>query len=188
MPDARARLQSQLPVSTQARTSVHFRALSPAWLAQRMRGDAMANHELRTEIEIAAPAARVWAILTDFAAYPTWNPFIVSLEGTLAANAVLVARMRPPGSARAMTFKPRVCAHEPGKRFAWLGSLPIPGLFAGEHSFELTALAPDRVRLAHGETFRGLLIPLLRKTLDGPTRAGFIAMNEAVKQRAEASA
>jgi hypothetical protein len=148
----------------------------------------MPSHELRTEIEIAAPAARVWAILTDFAAYPSWNPFIVELTGTLAANGPLVARMRPPGSARAMTFKPRVSVHEPGKRFAWLGSLPIPGLFAGEHSFELTALAPDRVRFTHGESFRGLLIPLLRKNLDGPTRAGFIAMNEALKQRAEATA
>jgi len=144
----------------------------------------MANHELRTEIEIAAPAARVWAILTDFAAYPSWNPFIVELTGTLAPNAPLVARMRPPG-ARAMTFKPSVSAYEPGKRFAWLGSLPIPGLFAGEHSFELTALGPDRVRFVHGERFRGLLIPLLRKNLDGPTRAGFTTMNEALKSRAE---
>ena len=28
--------------------------------------------ELSTDIEIAAPAARVWRHLTDFAAYPEW--------------------------------------------------------------------------------------------------------------------
>ena len=146
----------------------------------------MAAHELRTEVEIAAPAERVWAVLTDFAAYPSWNPFIVALEGALALGSPLIARMRPPGSARAMTFKPHVTALEPGKRFAWFGSLPIPGLFAGEHGFELIALAPDKVKLVHGEKFRGLLVPLLRKSLDGATRAGFEAMNAALKARAEA--
>lgn len=147
----------------------------------------MPTHELRTEIEIAAPAERVWAVLGDFAAYPSWNPLIVELAGTLAPGAALVARMRPPGSTRTMTFKPRITLLEPGKRLAWFGSLPIPGLFAGEHSFELQALGPARVRLLHGERFRGLLVPLLRGSLDGATRAGFVAMNEALKARAEAA-
>jgi hypothetical protein len=146
---------------------------------------AMGAHELRTEIDIAASAERVWAVLTDFAAYPSWNPFIVALEGTLALGAPLVARMRPPGSARTMSFKPRVTALEPGKRFAWTGSLPIPGLFGGEHGFELIALPSGQVKLLHGERFRGLLVPLARKTLDGGTRAGFEAMNAALKARAE---
>ena len=147
----------------------------------------MPTHELRTEIEIAAPVERVWTLLSDFTAYPSWNPMIVALEGTLALGAPLVARMRPPGSKREMTFKPHVTVLEPGKRFSWFGSLPIPGLFAGEHSFELQTLAPERVRLLHGERFRGLLVPLLRKSLDGATRAGFVAMNEALKSRAEAA-
>ena len=146
----------------------------------------MATHELRTEIEIAAPAGRVWSILTDFGAYPQWNPFIVSLEGELHHGAPLVARMRPPGSSSAMTFKPRVTVLEPGKRFSWVGSLPIPGLFGGEHGFELIELGADRVRFVHGERFRGVLVSLLRKTLDGGTRSGFIAMNDALKARAEA--
>lgn len=146
----------------------------------------MPTHQLSTEIEIAASAERVWAVLTDFASYPSWNPLIVSLEGALALQARLVARMRPPGSARTMTFKPHVTALDPNQRFAWFGTLPIPGLFAGEHSFVLTALGPARTRLQHGEQFRGLLVPLLRKSLDGATRAGFVAMNEALKARAEA--
>jgi uncharacterized membrane protein len=32
--------------------------------------------EIHTEIEINAPAEKVWRVLTDFAAYPEWNPFV----------------------------------------------------------------------------------------------------------------
>ena len=37
--------------------------------------------ELRREVEIAAPAERVWSVLVDFDAYPDWNPFIRSIQG-----------------------------------------------------------------------------------------------------------
>jgi uncharacterized protein YndB with AHSA1/START domain len=58
--------------------------------------------QLVAEIEIAAPAQRVWEILTDFAAYRQWNPFMPRLDGEQGtatprrpANA-RVARSRPP--------------------------------------------------------------------------------------------
>jgi uncharacterized protein YndB with AHSA1/START domain len=35
---------------------------------------------LHTEIEIEASPDRVWKTLTDFAAYPDWNPFIVQAD------------------------------------------------------------------------------------------------------------
>ena len=34
--------------------------------------------EERTKIEINGSAQTVWGILTDFDAYPDWNPFIKS--------------------------------------------------------------------------------------------------------------
>jgi uncharacterized protein YndB with AHSA1/START domain len=44
--------------------------------------------ELHTEIEIDASAERVWDILTDFASYPQWNPFIrPSVASSRWANA-----------------------------------------------------------------------------------------------------
>ena len=37
--------------------------------------------ELRCKIEIEPPAERVSQVLTDFAAYPEWNPFIRRVNG-----------------------------------------------------------------------------------------------------------
>jgi uncharacterized protein YndB with AHSA1/START domain len=33
--------------------------------------------QLESEVEVQASPERVWEVLTDFAAYPDWNPFIV---------------------------------------------------------------------------------------------------------------
>jgi hypothetical protein len=43
--------------------------------------------ELRREIVIDAPPERVWAAVTDFAAYPEWNPFIRRISGELREGA-----------------------------------------------------------------------------------------------------
>ena len=141
-------------------------------------------HEIQTEIEMDAPADRVWSVLTDFAAYPSWNPFVTRIEGDLAKGARLLVHVQPPGGS-GMTFRPRLTDVQKGKSLAWLGRLGIRGLFDGAHRFEITSLGDGRCRFVHAEHFAGLLVPLLRKSLDGPTRQGFIAMNEAMKARAE---
>jgi len=142
--------------------------------------------ELRTQIDVDASLARVWDVLTDFAAYPQWNPFIRRVDGILALRSRLVVRIQPPGG-RGMTFRPTVLRVEPEREFAWRGRTLLPGLFDGEHVFRLERQGSG-VRLLHGETFTGVLVPLLRGSLDTTTRAGFEAMNRALKSRAERTA
>jgi hypothetical protein len=142
-------------------------------------------HELRTEIEVDAPPATVWAILSDLPAYPDWNPFITSSAGTLAVGERLVNRLEPPGG-KPLTFKPTVTEVHPGRSLEWLGRLLLPGLFDGRHRFEVVPHG-DGTRLLHSERFTGVLVPLMKRSLDTHTRAGFEAMNTALKSRAEAS-
>jgi Polyketide cyclase / dehydrase and lipid transport len=47
----------------------------------------MAERRIEATTQINASAARVWAILTDFARMPSWNPFIKSISGNLAQGA-----------------------------------------------------------------------------------------------------
>ncbi len=135
----------------------------------------MAKH-LSAAIEIEARAERVWDVLTDFAAYPQWNPFIRQVTGTLATGARLAVRITPPGG-RGMTFRPTVLAATPDRELRWLGRTLVPGLFDGEHSFRLEPLGADRVRLVQAERFSGLLVPVLGGML-GNTERGSQAMNQ----------
>ena len=142
--------------------------------------------ELRTEIDINAPAERVWRHLTDFAAFPEWNPFIPRIRGELRAGSRLEVLLQASGT-KGMTFRPTVKKVEPNRELRWLGHLAIPGLFDGEHIFEITPTGNDRVRFVQREEFHGLLVPLLRRSVDRDTRRGFEEMNRALRARAEES-
>jgi hypothetical protein len=143
--------------------------------------------DLHSEIEIDAPAERVWHLLTDFASYPQWNPFIHSIRGQPIRGEGLEVRIEPPGG-RGMTFKPKVLNAEDNRELRWLGHLLVPGLFDGEHSFTIESLAKNRVRFVQREAFKGLLVPLLfAGSLETNTQRGFEQMNRALKERAEAA-
>ncbi len=142
--------------------------------------------QLHTEIEIEAPAERVWELLADFASYPEWNPFIRSISGQPTPGERLEVRLEPPGG-RSMTFKPKVLNAEPNRKLRWMGHLLVPGLFDGEHSFTIQPLEENRVRFVQREAFKGLLVPLFSRSLDTNTHRGFEEMNRALKERTEAA-
>jgi hypothetical protein len=139
---------------------------------------------LRTEIEIQASPDRVWEALTDFAAYPDWNPFIVHATGQPVPGSRLELQMRLPGR-RPTAFRPEVLEAAPARRLRWLGRLLVPGLFDGDHTFAIDPAGPDQVRLIQQEEFRGLLAPLLLAFIAKPTQEGFHQMNQALKTRVE---
>jgi hypothetical protein len=142
--------------------------------------------QLSVTTTIAAPPAVVWEVLTDTAGHSAWNPFLTEFAGELAVGRRLRVRIAPPGG-RAMTFRPVVTAAEPERELAWLGRAGLPGLFDGAHSFTLAPRPDGGTELTQSERFRGLLVPLMRTALRR-TEAGFTAMNEALRDRAESMA
>jgi hypothetical protein len=143
----------------------------------------MAERRIETGVEINAPASRVWAVLTDFARYPAWNPFITAIAGKPAAGEWLSITIRPPGKF-AITMRPTLVAVTPERELRWLGHLIVSGIVDGEHFFLLEPLAEDRTRLIHGENFSGLLIAVMGGMF-AAVEAGFEAMNTALKQKTE---
>jgi hypothetical protein len=139
---------------------------------------------IRAQTTIAAPPERVWNVLTDFASYPAWNPFVQTISGDVRVGARLTVRIVPPGSS-GMTFKPVVTEVREGSVFEWLGNLIVPGIFDGRHRFELEPLADGTTSFTQSETFSGLIVPLFGSVLEN-TRRGFEAANAALKIRSEA--
>ncbi|WP_292518552.1 SRPBCC domain-containing protein [Methanoculleus sp.] len=142
--------------------------------------------EVRAETVIAAPPAVVWQVLTDFAAYPDWNPFIRSIEGKPWVGTRLSVEIQPPGR-RSMRFSPMVLRVAKDRELRWIGRVLIAGLFDGEHRFTIVPEG-DGSRFVQAEVFTGLLVPVV--DLTGTLRAthlGFLLMNKALRERAEQS-
>ena len=139
------------------------------------------RHEIRSEIDIEAPPAAVWAELSDLPGYEDWNPFITRAEGAAETGRLLSLRMQPTGG-RAMTIRPRVTDVSADSVLEWLGHLGVPGVFDGRHRFELSE-TPTGTHLVQREEFRGVLVRPLRRSLDTGTLAGFEAMNAALRRR-----
>lgn len=133
--------------------------------------------------EIAAPAGRVWAVLSDLGAYGRWNPEITVLSGQAAVGQTLTLRVRSRSGTS--TVHATVRAAEPGRELRWTRRYNDIGRLAdSEQRFTIEAAGPDRVRFTQTATFRGIAVPFIHGTLAaGCSR--FAAMNAALKQRAE---
>jgi hypothetical protein len=139
--------------------------------------------ELKTEAEIQARTEHIWEILTDFARYAEWNPFLLSVHGGLTVGNVLHVHAGA-SSGRQFEYRPRVLAVERGKEFSWRAHFVTDGLFSGDQFFRLHALGDESTRLVHGARFKGWLVKYMGNFLTDVAR-GFVGMNQALKRRAE---
>ncbi|MEW6495039.1 MAG: SRPBCC domain-containing protein [Cyanobacteriota bacterium] len=140
--------------------------------------------ELHSEIEIQASDERVWKLLTDFASFPKWNPFIRKVSGEVKQGERLKVHIKPSDGS-GMRFQPIILKAEPNRELRWLGHFLSPGLFDGEHIFIIEPLGENRVRFVQQEIFKGKLVPLFTSQLDKDTKRGFEQMNQALKIQAE---
>lgn len=94
------------------------------------------------EREIAAPAATVWALLTDVRRWPEWGP---SVRRAVLDGAAFELGGRGRVTTRVgLTLPFVVTAFEPGRSWSW----EVAGVRATDHRLE--ALAEDRCRIGFG--------------------------------------
>jgi hypothetical protein len=142
--------------------------------------------EIRTEIVINTGVERVWKTLTFFKQYPEWNPFISMVQGDVRVGKTIKIRLTPPGM-KPMIFKSRVIKIDPDRELRWIGHLILPGIFDGEHIFELAINSDWSTTLVQREIFGGVLIPFLKNKLEDNIRRGFEMMNKRLKEECELS-
>lgn len=85
-------------------------------------------------VDIEAPPARVWEVLTDGEKWAEWTPSVTSVEILdkplrVGSRAVIRQPELPPG-------KFKITALEPGKSFTWASGLPGIVYVHAHHSVE----------------------------------------------------
>ncbi len=139
---------------------------------------------ITTEIEINAPSAVVWNVLTDFSSYGSWNPVIRQIKGKLIVGKRLNVFVRLPCGLR-MVLWPKILYFGIEQEIRWLGSLLVSGLLDGEHLFMLEPLGEAQVRFVQREAYSGILLPIMWHWLGSQGLEAFGMMNRALKAAAE---
>lgn len=128
---------------------------------------------------INAPASVIWAILTDAAAFPDWEPNVTRVDGQIApGEKITVYTKISPDRA----FPVTVSEFVPNERMVWSSGMPL-GLFKGTRTFTLQDTGAG-IKVTTREEFSGLLLPLFSGQI-GDLQPSFDAFAAALKARAE---
>jgi uncharacterized protein YndB with AHSA1/START domain len=143
--------------------------------------------ELRTSVDVDAGPELVWEVLTDVPAYPQWAPVLTGAEGTFAAGGQVWLSF-PPGNPLLRTrARARVLEVTPYQRLRFglrLARLGTPGLLDTDH--RMTIVERDGgVRLWLEIRFRGLLLPVLTRSLNRDRAPAFGPVPENLKAQIE---
>ena len=110
--------------------------------------------------DIVAPPERIWKLLTDAARFPSWNSTVTRIDGEIALGAKLALRV-PLDPKR--TFHPKVTRLVANREMEWRdGFAPM---FRGIRTFALTPGATGVTTFEMTETFSGLMLPMIAKSL-----------------------
>jgi len=140
--------------------------------------------QLHASVDIDASASRVWSILTDFASYRQWNPFVRAILGH-ASNGnrlrLTLQRHRQPEQSTTSTL---TFLRERAE-LRWRQTRLLPFLFATEHRFLIESLPAGGVRFHLTEQIGGLFASLMGRNQQRAIEESFHLMNHALKARAE---
>jgi hypothetical protein len=129
---------------------------------------------------IAASPDTIWAILTDAAGYPEWDPQADRIEGRIAPGEKITAYTKlSPGRA----FPVTVTEFVPGRKMVWASGMPL-GLFKGERTFTLSPQSDGTTEFTVREVFSGPLLALFGRSLPDMT-VPFEQFAAGLKRRAE---
>jgi len=134
-------------------------------------------------LEIKAPAAVVWEVISDLPRYGEWNPFCIECVSTLRPGDPIDMKVKLMAKPQAQ--REWVSEYIDGKRFAYCTKpMPLGALSSLRfHNVESAGTA-----LTHYRSYfhlKGWLRPLVLALFGRKLLASFGEMNQAVVQRAE---
>lgn len=160
---------------------------SPDSVQERCQGRIFPT-EISAEIEIDAPAAMVWQVLTDFERYGEWNSFTPGVTSDFRLGSPVEMQVRLVPGKKLMRQVETMNVLEPGRRFAYgydLGSRYI--LRANRYQI-VDDLGAGRSRYYTTDKFSGVLVPLMNSLYARHIKRGFEDVATGLKTRVESQA
>lgn len=137
-------------------------------------------------VEIDAPAALVWEVLTDLPNYAAWNSFCPGIESTLRIGDPVLMQVRVPGTDQTVPVNEYLVAFEPEQLLSW-EQYPVPeNKDAARRDQYIQALGPDRCSYFTTDIFLGLNADKIMAEHGAWVKQGFDAVARDLKRRAEA--
>lgn len=139
-----------------------------------------------TRFPVTAPPERVWQVLTALEGYGDWNPQIPTASGSTAVGGNIELRLALPGRP-AMNVTATIEESDPACLLTWRGHVLAPWFFQGYRRFEIEP-TPDGCDVTHREEITGALSPVFSLLMGKPTAQSHRALNDALREQAEAPA
>lgn len=141
--------------------------------------------KLEHRIGIHAPADVIWESLIDVPGWADWNPLYPKASGEVGFGKALELELALPGQ-QPQVIRPVVVDWTPFEHIHWNLRL-MHGLVKTIRYLEIEALSETGCIFSNGEIFGGWLGPSVAQRQRGAIRAGFQALGEALRDRAEAA-
>ncbi len=134
-----------------------------------------------TETMIEASPREVWKHLADFERHDDWSRHF-KLRGRPEAGTA--GRVELVLFGRSAVAPVRIEKVEEARELRWRGG--PKGLVTGNHYFIMEGRdGGHKTHVRHGETFSGLIAPLVWALLKGQLRPAYAGFNQDLKQRVE---
>lgn len=144
----------------------------------------MFSHQINTVINIEAAPEAIWRELTNFGSYNDWNPMLQNVKGDAQVGSKVNFEVLLSNTKR-LKLSAKVGKATAHEELHWSGGSAL--VIGGTHYFRLEKLSDGQTRLHHGEYFKGLLLPLIAKSIK-QSEPLYHAMNQALKERIEQKA
>lgn len=141
--------------------------------------------EIESEIEIAAPADKVWAVITDIEQWSDFNSAIHASSGVAELGSVHTVTMRGenPGEVGPQ-YAPEIISVDEGKSYRWRAVMGAGIIFTNDKVFEVIPTDKGTL-LKHSEVFNGMMLPLMKGFMQEGVPPILDEMNQAFKAEAE---
>lgn len=140
--------------------------------------------EIRAEITLEAPAARIWELLADTALYHYWNPLFQQASGQMKVGEQLELMVHLP-QIEPFSVKPTLKRVVPQSAFCWQHVLQSKRILCWSFCTEIETLPDQQLKVVLKSSFGGLLGPLFCLSMSTPIAAGLESLNKALRRWGE---